>query len=59
MGITDGPWLVQQICCGRDDGTTEHPTWEAADSWRDTYVDSATDGHERSGIVTGKEPADG
>jgi len=48
----DGPWLVQKICCGRDDGTVEFATWEKADRFREEYVDSARIAdHERSAIV--------
>jgi hypothetical protein len=47
-----GPWLVQKICCGQDDGQAEFATWEKADAFREIYIDSSRiAGHERSAIV--------
>lgn len=47
-----GPWVVHKICCGHDDGKAEFTTWEAADSFREVYIDSARIAdHERSAII--------
>ncbi|MEV6504833.1 hypothetical protein AB0M61_01760 [Streptomyces sp. NPDC051642] len=55
-----GPWVVQMICCGHDDGKTEFATWQAADNFREEYIDSARIAdHERAAIVRRGEPTDG
>lgn len=30
-------WLLQLVCCGRDDGVEVFPSWDAADSFRKSY----------------------
>ena len=53
-GATDrgnGPWVLQLICCGHDDGTERFQTWDQADAFRNDYTSPGT-GHERSGILS-------
>jgi hypothetical protein len=45
----NGPWVVALSCCGRDQGTQRCPTWQAADEFRESYVDAG--GHDRSAII--------
>ena len=43
------PWLVDLICCGRDEGIEACSTWEMADQFRESYCNA--EGHDRAGIV--------
>lgn len=52
QGATDrgvGPWLLQLVCCGYDDGTERFATWEEADEFRESYC--SLPGHQRSAIL--------
>ena len=57
------PWRVTMTCCGREAGTQEFDTWEAADAFRETYTSgpgvdphgySGTGhaGHQRSAVIS-------
>lgn len=44
-----GPWALQLICCGRDDGEARFETWDQADGFRQSYVMAI--GHDRAAIL--------
>ncbi len=43
------PWLVDLICCGKEDGIEACESWDEADDFRESYCDAS--GHDRAGIV--------
>lgn len=48
--VVSKPWIVQLICCGREDGTWPCATWAEADALRNSYV--AAEGHDRAAIIS-------
>lgn len=53
-------WRAKLICCGRDDGTIDFPTWQKADDFREAYTSGPgarpcgrpdLSGHERAVII--------
>lgn len=47
-------WVLDLICCGHDDGRLMFSTWEAADEFRNSYIDA--EGHDRAAILRRAHP---
>lgn len=44
-------FVLQLDCCGYDCGIVEYESWQEADDFREMWVASAYEGHERHGVL--------
>lgn len=52
----EGPWRLQLICCGHEDGIECFESWDDADTFRKSYTATPDFGHKRSAILTKEQP---